>query len=193
MTVLLFTNAAEIAGLLLLTRLLLRAYGSIGFLISFVIALPVYLFLLGVLPKAIFRRFPFRALARLARPLDFLSRILSPLLNLGAQIGRLFLPPHADKGQMFAAREELKLIATESEREGSLTSTERAMIHNVFDFRGVKVREVMVPMEKIVSVSPDDTVDRVVEKSVNTGMDRLPVISASRRTEGTRQYSRYSA
>ena len=182
-TVLLFTNAVEIAGLLLLTLLLLRAYGSIGFLISFVIALPVYLFLLGVLPKAIFRRFPFRALARLARPLDFLSRILSPLLNLGTRIGRFFLPD-ADKGQMFAAREELKQIATESEREGALTSTERAMIHNVFDFRGVKVREVMVPMEKIVSVSPDDTVDRVVEKSVSTGMDRLPVISQNGEPKG---------
>src|SRR3954447_23184739 len=43
-TVLLFTNAADILGLLLLTRLLVHAYGNIGFLLALVIALPVYFF-----------------------------------------------------------------------------------------------------------------------------------------------------
>src|SRR6266496_94289 len=65
-TVLLFTNAADILGLLLLTRQLVRSYGNAGFLFALAIALPVYLFLLSVLPKSLFRRFPFRALARLA-------------------------------------------------------------------------------------------------------------------------------
>jgi len=174
-TVLLFTNAAEIVGLLVLTHLLVRAYGSRGFFIALLIALPVYLFLLGVLPKAIFRRFPFRALARLAGILGLLSKLLAPLLNIGAALGRLLLP-HADKGRIFAAREELKLITAQSEQEGALTSTERAMIHNVFDFRGVKVRDVMVPTEKIVSVKPTDTLDHVVEMSVNTGAARIPVV-----------------
>ncbi len=174
-TVLLFTNAAEIVGLLVLTHLLVRAYGSRGFFIALIIALPVYLFLLGVLPKAIFRRFPFRALARLAGILGLLSKLLAPLLNVGAAIGRLLLP-HADKGKIFAAREELKLITAQSEQEGALTSTERAMIHNVFDFRGVKVRDVMVPTEKIVAVKPTDTPGHVVEISVKTGMDRIPVV-----------------
>jgi CBS domain containing-hemolysin-like protein len=174
-TVLLFTNGAEIIGLLLLTHMLVRAYGSVGFGIALVIALPVYLFLLGVLPKAIFRRFPFRALAGLAGILGLLSKLLAPLLNVGASAGRLLLP-HADKGRIFAAREELKLITAQGEQEGSLTSTERAMIHNVFDFRGVKVRDVMVPLEKVVSIKPTDTLDHVVEVSLNTGVDRLPVI-----------------
>jgi magnesium and cobalt exporter, CNNM family len=174
-TVLLFTNAAEIAGLILLTRLLLQSYGSIGFAVSLLIALPIYLFLLGVLPKAIFRRFPFRALARLAGVLDFLSTLLSPLLNLGARLGRMLLPD-ADKGQIFAAREELKLITSQSEQEGALTSTERAMIHNVFDFRGVTVRDVMVPNDKVVAVKLTDSIEHIVEISLVTGVDRIPVV-----------------
>jgi CBS domain containing-hemolysin-like protein len=174
-TVLLFTNAAEIVGLILLTHLFVRFYGTVGFAISLCVALPIYLFLLGVLPKAIFRRFPFRALARLAGVLDFLSTLLSPLLNLGAGVGRLVLP-NADKGRIFAAREELKLITAQSEREGALTSTERAMIHNVFDFRGVTVRDVMVPLEKILAVKPTNSIDHVIEVSVSSGVDRLPVV-----------------
>src|SRR5438067_9441021 len=42
-TVLLFTNAADILGLLLLTRQLVRWCGHAGYLLALVIALPVYL------------------------------------------------------------------------------------------------------------------------------------------------------
>jgi CBS domain containing-hemolysin-like protein len=171
-TVLLVTNAADIIGLVLLTRQLVGVYGTAGFAFALLSALPVYLFLLGVLPKALFRRFPFRALARLAGVLEFLTFLLAPLLRLG---GRVF--PRAEKGRIFAAREELKQITAQSEKEGSLTSTERVMIHNVVDFRGVKVRDVMVPAPKVVSVSPDATIDEAIKLSASSGVDRLPVIT----------------
>src|ERR1041385_933058 len=65
-TVLLVTNMADILALLLLTRRLVTAFGYAGFVLAFLIALPVYVFVLGVLPKSLFRRFPWRALVRLA-------------------------------------------------------------------------------------------------------------------------------
>src|SRR5213079_3461018 len=152
-TVLLFTNAADILGLFLLTRELVRSWGLAGYFISLVIALPVYLFLLSVLPKSLFRRFPFRALVRLAGVLEFTSVLFSPLLELGARLGKLLLPGHAGKrGRLFAGREELKQITTESEREGALTATERAMIHSVVDFRSSKIRDVMLPAAKVVAL-----------------------------------------
>src|SRR5437016_9069945 len=65
-TVLLFTNAADIVGLLLLTRQPVGSCAYAGFFFALAIALPVYLSFLSVLPKSLFRRFPFRALARRA-------------------------------------------------------------------------------------------------------------------------------
>ena len=88
-TVLLFTNAADILGLLLLTSQLVRWYGHAGYLFALAIALPVYLFLLSVLPKSLFRRFPFRALTRLAGVLELALMLFSPLLELGARLGKL--------------------------------------------------------------------------------------------------------
>jgi putative hemolysin len=81
-TVLLITNAADILGLFLLTRGLVRSWGYTGYFISLAIALPVYLFLLSVFPKSLFRRFPIRALARLAGILELASLLFSPLLEL---------------------------------------------------------------------------------------------------------------
>jgi len=183
-TVLLVTNATDIIGLLLLTRTLVRTFGNLGFLLALIAALPVYLFVLGVLPKSLFRRFPFRALARLAGVLEFVSWLLRPVIEFGAFLGRLLLPARAEKAGLFAAREELKQITFQSEKEGSISATERAMIHNVVDFGGIKARDVMIPMADVVSVQPDTPIDQALDVSAKTGVDRLPVITSSGEPQG---------
>jgi len=177
-TVLLFTNGADILGLLLLTHTLVDSWGYTGYLISLAIALPVYLFLLSVLPKSLFQRFPFRALAQLAGVLELASLLLSPLVEFGARLGKLLLPDRAARrARLFAGREELKQITAQSELEGSLTSTERAMIHNVVDFRSVKVRDVMLPLAKVVALAPSASPREALELSASSDLDRLPVIT----------------
>ena len=184
-TVLLFTNAADIFALLLLTRQLVHSFGYAGFFLALVIAVPVYLFLLSVLPKSLFRRFPFRALAHLAGILEFVSILLLPILELGEQLGRLLLPGRTAKhARLFAAREELKQIMTQSEREGSLTATERAMIHNVVDFWNIKARDVMVPLSNVIAVRPGASTEEALKLGASSGLDRLPVISRDGRPTG---------
>jgi magnesium and cobalt exporter, CNNM family len=184
-TVLLITNAADILGLLLLTRQLVRSLGYAGFVIALLIAFPVYLLLLSVLPKSLFRGFPFRALAHLAGALEFIAIVFSPLLELGAWLGRLLLPDRAAKNaRLFAGREELKQITIQSEREGSLTATERAMIHNVVDFGGVKVRDVMLPLSKTVALQPNVSTQEALDLSASSDLDRLPVVTSEGQPAG---------
>ena len=178
-TVLLVTNFADILALLLLTRFLVSRFATTGFLLAILIALPIYLFVLVVLPKSLFRRFPFRALSPLARLLGIGMTVLWPILATGTLIGRLFLPAQKKRARLFAAREELKQIASQSEREGSLTATERAMIHNVVDFQNVTARDVMKPLPNVATVKPDSAIEDVFSISRSTGFDRLPVIGAS--------------
>ena len=177
-TVLLVTNAADIIALLLLTSQLVRWYSYAGFFFALVIALPVYLFVLSVLPKSLFRRFPFRALARLAGVLEFTSTLFSPLLEFGARLGKMLRPSNAGKRRrLFAARDELKQITSQSEHEGTLTATERAMIHSVVDFRSAKIRDVMVPSAKVVALHTGASTQQALELGASTGLDRLPLIA----------------
>jgi len=178
-TVLLVTNFADILALLLLTRLLVSRFGTPGFALTILIGLPIYLFVLGVLPKSLFRRFPFRALSPLAGLLEIVMAALWPILATGAALGRLFLPAQKKRARLFAAREELKQITAQSEREGSLTATERAMIHNVVDFQNVTARDVMKPLPKVASLKPESAIEDVFDLSRSTGFDRLPVIDAN--------------
>jgi len=184
-TVLLVTNMTDILGLLLLTRRLVWSFGNNGYFLALLIALPVYLFVLAVLPKLLFRRFPLRALARLAALLELVSILLWPLLELGSLIRRvLFGKRTAKRGRLFTAREELKQITAQSEREGSITATERVMIHNVVDFRGVKARDVMVPMPQVVAVRPDATIADATDLARTANVDRLPVITKEGHAHG---------
>ena len=176
-TVLLVTNLANILSLLILARLLVAWFGPLGFLLAVLIGLPIHLFLLGVLPKSLFRRFPFRALAALGGVLEWFSVLLWPVLEIGELVRKLLLPRRTESGRLFIAREELKQIAVQSEREGSLTSTERAMIHNVVDFRNVRAADVMVPLAKAVTVASDTPIEEALRLSAERGIDRLPVIS----------------
>lgn len=176
-TILLVTNLADIAGLLVLTKLLVRLSGPAGYAVALLVAGPIYLFLLGVLPKSLFRRFPYRALAAFAGLLVFTSRVLWPVLELGARLGQLLFRRTDAPRRLFAAREDLKQLAVESERQGALTSSERAMIHNVVDFRTVKVADVMVPRKKVVAAPAETTVPELLALSRKTGIDRVPVMS----------------
>jgi putative hemolysin len=183
-TVLIITAVAEISALLLATQQLVAAYGRAGYLIVIAAALPITLFLLRVLPTSLFRRLPLPLLAALAGLLEAASRVLWPVLEVGQRIGRSLLPRRSAERRLFAAREELKQVAVQSEREGSLTAAERAMIHNVVDYRNVRARDVMLPLDRCVTVQPDTPVERVLELSRTTNLDRFPIVNASGQAVG---------
>ena len=177
-TVLLVTNFANILALVLLTRLFVRAFGLVGYVAAAIVAIPVYLFLTGILPKSIFRRFPFRTLSRLVGLLEIAMAILSPLLLIGSWLGKRVLFRNAPDHRLFAAREELKQITAQSEAAGELSGTGRQMIHNIVDFGAVKVRDVMVPLAKTIAISPATSVADVLALSREKNVDRVPVIAA---------------
>jgi CBS domain containing-hemolysin-like protein len=176
-TILLVTNFADIAGLLLFAQQLVRLLGWAGYPVALLVAAPIYLFLLGVLPKSLFRRFPYRALAALAGLLAFTSRALWPVLELGTLVGQLFFRRTDARPRLFAAREDLKQLTVESERQGALTSVERELIHNVVDFRTVKVSDVMVPRRSVIAATPETTISDLLALSQRTSIDRIPILA----------------
>ena len=183
-TVLLATNGADVVGLIILTRTLVVAFGPIGYPITIAIALPIYLLLLGVLPKSLFRRFPLRAVVRLSKMLEWTMKLLWPLHAIGELVERTIFRRTKNPARLFAGREELKLITVQSEHGGVLSATERAMIHNVVDFTSVTVGQVMVPLARTVSLKPDDSPARALQLSESSGIDRFPVMEGDAKPIG---------
>lgn len=191
-TVLLVTNFADVAALVLVADALVRRLGApTGYWLALLVLLPIYLIGVQLLPKSLFRRFPYRALSPLAGLLEISSRLLTPFLHLGAALAGVLArrssgsEPSAAAADVvqrrvniFVAREELKNFAAEGERTGALSRAERGMIHNVVDFRGVRARDVMLPLPEPVTMRADLRVADVLAHATARALECTPVLAA---------------
>jgi putative hemolysin len=182
-TILCVTSLMNITAVVLLTGGIVEVFGWPGYFVALFVAVPVLLLLIEILPKSLFRRFPYRALASIALVLKLASLLLTPVLWLGTLIARRVLQVPQPKN-LFVAREDLKYVTSEIERLGRLSSMERQMIHNVVDFRAVRVGDVMVPLTEVISVRPEAPLEEVVQLSQKTKYDRFPVVDSNRRVIG---------
>src|SRR6202048_2859146 len=174
-TVLFVTSLSNIAAILILVSQLVALCGSIGYLLALIVAFPIFLFATEVLPKSFFRRFPYRALASIALILESASSLLTPFMQIGSWISRNIFRLQRPR-EIFLAREDLKYVTSEIERMGMLSSIERQMIHNVVDFRSVKVRDVMVAISNVFTVRPETTIEELINLSRRSRFDRYPVL-----------------
>ncbi len=182
-TALVITSLLNIVALVLLVNNLVGWFGWTGYILTFVLGLPLFLLVVELLPKAIFRRVPYRKLASLAILLEVASTLLTPAIYIGSLFAKSVLGMKRPR-EIFAAREDLKYVTSEVERMGMLSSIERQMIHNVVDFRSVKVRDVMIGLSSVVTVRPETTVEQLVELSRRSRFDRYPVVNAMGRIVG---------
>jgi CBS domain containing-hemolysin-like protein len=178
-TVLIVTNLMNIFALTLATQSFVILLGKAGYFAAFVF-LPIYLIGLELLPKSLFRRFPYRSLVALCGPIQVADLLLSPLHFVGSRISQLLVGKQAgDRQKLFVAREDFKYLTIESERQGALTRDERQMIHNVVDFRAVKATDVMLPLANVQTISGTDSIEDLIARSRQTNIDRWPVTNSN--------------
>ena len=73
------------------------------------------------------------------------------------------------------SEEELKTIVTMGIKEGILDREAAEIIHNVLDFEGTKVTEVMVPTANMEMIDGDSKLKDVIDYVVKTHFSRYPV------------------
>ena len=176
-TVLLVTNLMNICAVAVSTRALEHRLGAYGYLVAFIVWLPVYL-AIDMLPKSIFRRIPFRALVPFSEILRIVFWLLSPVLSLASALFSL-LSTKQERGakKMLAAREDFKHLIAENEKSGALGRIERQMIDNVVDFHGVTARDLMQPMAATPMVKSGTSVEELIAITRNSHQERVPVVS----------------
>ena len=178
-TVLVVTNLMNIFAITLTVQEFVARCGVWGYPAALGAFLPVYLFGLELLPKSLFRRFPYRALAALTGPLRLADVLLSPLHAAGSAVSStLFKKRPAPQRKLFTGREDFKYLTIESEHTGALSKAEREMIHNVVDFRAVQAKDVMTPLAGLPLIAANADLAELLARSRATGVELWPVISA---------------
>ncbi len=130
-----------------------------------------------LVPKAIGLQYADAIALRVARPIDLLSRVGGPAVNVLTVSSKAVMKLLRISGdrQGFVTREELQHIVAEGRESGVFSETETQYIHNVFQFTHTCVREVMVPRTRMVGLELNASRDEVVALILENMYSRYPV------------------
>ncbi|MBF0537948.1 MAG: HlyC/CorC family transporter [Nitrospirae bacterium] len=139
------------------------------------------LFLWGeLIPKSLALINPERVALSVAELMCLFSRWASVAINFLTYSANIILKPFGLKaftGRGFVSQEEIKLLIVEGKDRGIFESTEQELIHSVFEFTDISVKEVMVPIGQVVAISIDDPLDRNLLLISEEKYSRYPVFS----------------
>ncbi|WDZ87563.1 hemolysin family protein [Micromonospora cathayae] len=120
--------------------------------------------------SALLLALPFRAFARVARPvLSLLNAVANAMLRL------VKVNPQDQLAQVHGP-DELRMLLEQSREHGLLGAEQHQMLTSMLELQGTKVSDVMEPFGEIVTVRRDDPAERIEQVSRNSGRSRLAVV-----------------
>jgi putative hemolysin len=134
-----------------------------------------------LVPKTLALSQPERWALVLSRPIDFLARLLSPVVVVltGATraVAGLLGVQLNQEAQITA--EELRLIVERGGEQGVLEAEEEQMINAVIELGERRVHEVMVPRVSIVALPVTASFEEAIDVVIDEGHSRIPVYEES--------------
>lgn len=132
-----------------------------------------------LIPKTIALARADRAALWLAGPLNVFARLSRPLIltmnGTANFIVRLFGYRAATGEEMAHSVEELLLLIEDTEEAGILDSDQAAFVQNVFRLSNKRVRDCLVPRDKMAALELSMPPDKVLEAVRNGAHTRMPV------------------
>ena len=130
-------------------------------------------------PKSIALQNPEGASLFVARPTLWTERLFKPIIwvlnGSGNALLRLIGIQPATGHQLVHSVEELKMLVTASTEGGVVEEEEREMLHAVFDFGDLLVRQVMIPRTEIVAVEAEASLEEVIALVSQSNYTKIPV------------------
>lgn len=148
-----------------------------------VLALTLASVVIGELvPKRIALAAPETIACRLARPIEWLSRLVTPVVRVLSATTDLFLRMLRVKPAKATtvSEDELRLLLREGTEAGVFHKDEPHMVESVLAFDRLPIREIMTPREKLVFLTLDDTHETLWHKVVVSGHSSYPVCERDR-------------
>lgn len=130
-------------------------------------------------PKSIALQDPENTSRFVAGPTLFTEWVFKPAIwvlnGTGNALLRLFGIQPASGHQLVHSVEELKMLVDASTQSGVVHADESEMLHAVFDFGELIVRQVMVPRTEMVAVEADTPLEEIIRLTSNSTYTKFPV------------------
>jgi len=174
-TILIGNNLVNIGAASFATVVFTNMFGSSGIGIATGVMTFLILVFGEITPKTFATQNAERVSLAVARPIELLSIILSPIVKVFELISRLMSKILGSKEEKEVSEEELRAIVTMGAKEGILDREAAGMMHNVLEFRETKVTQVMTPKANIEMISGKKKLREVIDFVTKTPYSRYPV------------------
>ncbi len=168
-------HVANLSAFVILTWKIVRVSDAWGYLISVMVALPIFLVGLEILPKKLFRRYPFRAIRSLS-PLLHGVGIIRPLFRLTSRHGLNPTESTPMTGDDSSSRDDLSHQAHALQRLGMMAPGAARLIEGTLAYRRLRVSDLMRPLTSTVALAPDMPLSTALIFAREHGLSALPVI-----------------
>ena len=141
------------------------------------IASPVFYVLAILLPRSLAEHNPVTAYTFSRLIAVPVMTVLHPIAALSAAITKLLSSPfgvRSDGGDN-VTEDEIRDMIDAGEESGSIESTEKEMIENVFDFSDVTASDVMTHRTDMCAIDIDESSEEIDKLIAETGFSRFPV------------------
>jgi len=179
-TILIGNNLVNIGAASLATVVFTDLFGSAGVGIATGVMTFLILVFGEITPKTFATQNAERISLFIARPIELLSYLLSPLVKVFELISRGMSKLLGSKKEEQLSEEELKSIVTMGKEEGILSKEVAGMMHNVLEFEGTKATEIMTPKVNIEMVDGKVQLKEIIDFVVKSPYSRYPVYSENK-------------
>ena len=172
-------NAVNIAASALATGVLLTWFGAAGVVYATVVMTVLVVVFSEILPKTAAFNAPDRIALAVARPMNWIVKILGPVLMAIEALVRWLLKhvgmTVGEDQEVLSAREELRGAVDLLHREGDVETLDRDMFGGVLDLRELVVSDVMIHRTAMITLNADDSPAEIVNAVIASPVTRLPL------------------
>ncbi len=146
-----------------------------------VVVVTLVLLILGeILPKLVAIHDPLKWSLRFSGALSIMAWLLTPitalLLPFTEAIARTL---GIEKRRLWISEDEIKTLVEVGEEHGALETSEKELIHSIFEFGDTTVREIMVPRTDMICLDVTTTHEKLLETIRTSQHTRIPIFDAS--------------
>jgi CBS domain containing-hemolysin-like protein len=157
----------------------LLAIHSVAFATAFVLVTFMHVVFGELIPKTLALQSPDKTALWLARPLRVFTQLTRPLTlvmkGTANAVVRLFGFKAAPGEEMVHSVEELALLIEDTEEAGILAPDQAEFVQNVFRLSDKRVRDCLVPRDKMATLELTTPPDKVLEAVRQGAHTRMPV------------------
>ncbi len=158
-----------------------------GFVLS-----PIMTVFAEVVPKLLFRYYSYTLMLAFMGPFHFFYIIFTPFIKVFnapvKSLRKFFKTSTEESGEI--SRMDIEILARESAEQGVFTSYDTELLERAMRFDNSMVKDIMIPMHRVISVYDTDTVETARILIAKYGYSRLPILDKRGEPSGLFDYKK---